>query len=102
MYFSRLKSSLFHFTFITACVLTTSAPVNSFFSFCGMRGLVNPIILMMKEGGNSTGKSQPIVKISKPQFSLVVFLPLSALLDVNKFNQLQLFVRARFASVRIV
>ena len=66
-------------------MLTTSAPVNSFFSFCGMRGLVNPIILMMKEGGNSTGKSQPIVKISKPQFSL-------PFLDVNKFNQLQLFV----------
>ena len=40
---------------------------------------------MMKEGGNSTGKSQPIVKISKPQFSL-------PFLDVNKFNQLQLFV----------
>ena len=53
----------------------------------------------MKEGGNSSGKSQPIVKISKPQFSLpsASQLPLlllteeeaaDSLMFVNKFNQL--------------
>lgn len=34
-----------------------------------VRSGTNPIIQMMKEGGNSVGRSQRIVKISKPHTS---------------------------------